>query len=178
MTIKNHADPTPEEWLDDIEGEFVVNQKVTHPDPEFDEMHQRAKARLNLEHDVLESLSELRRSTGLNQTEIAQRWGRGQSQVSKVERSPENVELATLAGYVRALGGQLTMTIEVDGHFYHEDLVTSEKTSRKGGDVMVEKKHQVPQVPAPGGGQKDRSRDKDGEWRKKRDDTGKVRPKK
>ncbi|HEY5266428.1 MAG TPA: hypothetical protein VIJ40_06410, partial [Acidimicrobiales bacterium] len=70
------------------------------------------------------------------------------------------------------------MTIEVDGHVYHEDLVTSEKTSRKGGDVMVEKKHQVPQVPAPGGGQKDRSRDKDGEWRKKRDDTGKVRPKK
>jgi hypothetical protein len=43
---------------------------------------------------------------------------------------------------------------------------------------MVEKKHQVPQVSAPGVGKQDRSRDKDGEWRKKRDDTGKVRPKK
>ena len=27
------------------------------------------------------------------------------------------------------------------------------------------KKHQVPQVPAKGGGTKDRSRDEDGEWR-------------
>ena len=48
----------------------------------------------------------------------------------------------------------------------------------EGGDVMVEKKHHVPQVPAPGGGKQDRSRDKDGEWRKKRDDAGKPRPKK
>jgi len=70
------------------------------------------------------------------------------------------------------------MTIEVDGHVYHEDLVISEKTLAKGGDEMLEKKHQVPQVPAPGGGKQDRSRDKDGEWRKKRDDTGKARPKK
>jgi len=52
-------------------------------------MRRLASSRLELEHDVLESLSELRRATGLNQTEIAQRWGRGQSQVSKVERSPE-----------------------------------------------------------------------------------------
>lgn len=177
MTTKNHADPTPEEWLADTDDEFIVNQEVTHPDPAFDELRQRARVRLNLEHDVLESLSELRRSTGLNQTEIAQRWGRGQSQVSKVERAPENVELATLAGYVRALGGQLTMTIKVDGHVYHEDIVTSETTSAKGGVEMEEKKHQVPKVPAPGEGKQDRSRDKDGEWRMKRDDAGKARPK-
>ena len=37
-------------------------------------------------------------------------------------------------------------------------------------------KGQVPQVPAPGGGEKDRSRDKDGEWRKKRSDAGMPRP--
>jgi len=41
------------------------------------------------------------------------------------------------------------MTIEVDGHVYHEDLVISEKTLAKGGDEMLEKKHQVPQVPLP-----------------------------
>lgn len=41
------------------------------------------------------------------------------------------------------------------------------------------KKHEVPQVPAPGGGTKDRSRDDNGEWRKKRNDAGKPRrPKK
>ena len=42
---------------------------------------------------------------------------------------------------------------------------------------MAAKKHQVPQVPAPGGGTKDRSRDKDGEWREKRSDTGKTHKK-
>jgi hypothetical protein len=63
MTIKNPADPTPEEWLDDIEGEFILSQEVTHPDPEFNEMRRLASSRLELEHDVLESLSELRRAT-------------------------------------------------------------------------------------------------------------------
>jgi hypothetical protein len=43
---------------------------------------------------------------------------------------------------------------------------------------MAEKKHLVPQVPKQGGGEKDRSRNEDGEWRKKRDDAGKPRPKK
>lgn len=42
---------------------------------------------------------------------------------------------------------------------------------------MVQKKHHVPQVPASGGGKQDRSRDKNGEWRKKRDDAGKPRVK-
>jgi len=31
MTTKNRAELTPEEWLDDIEGEFILNQEVTHP---------------------------------------------------------------------------------------------------------------------------------------------------
>ena len=39
--------------------------------------------------------------------------------------SPGLVEIATLAGYVRALGGNLSITIEVGGHTYHEDLVAS-----------------------------------------------------
>jgi transcriptional regulator with XRE-family HTH domain len=177
MPTKNRTDPTPEEWVANVKDEFIYDKEVTHPEPEFEEMRQQVRTRLELEHDLLESLGELRRSTGLNQTEIAQRWGRGQSQVSKIERSAENVELGTLAGYVRALGGQLTVTIEVGGHVYHENLVAYEKDLMEGGDVMVEKKHQVPQVPAPGGGKQDRSRDKDGEWRKKRDDAGKPRPK-
>jgi hypothetical protein len=71
-----------------------------------------------------------------------------------------------------------TVTIEVECYTDHVDLVTYQKTVEKEGDVMAEKKHQVPQVPAPGGGKQDRSRDNDGEWRKKRDDAGKVRPKK
>ena len=37
---------------------------------------------------------------------------------------------------------------------------------------MSEKKHQVPQVPAPGGRTRDRSRDENGRWREKRSDAG------
>lgn len=41
---------------------------------------------------------------------------------------------------------------------------------------MLDKpKHQVPQVPAPGGVTRDRSRDENGQWRKKRSDAGKPR---
>jgi hypothetical protein len=177
MTIQHHNDLTPQEWLDD-EVDFTSNQDLTHPSPEFDALRQRATNRLNLEHEVLESLSELRRTIGLNQTEIAQRWGRGQSQVSKLERSPGNVELATLAGYVRALGGQLTMTIEVDGHFYHEDLVTSVTSSGEGKIVVTGKKIGATQVSEASGDERDRSRTKDGEVRKKRSNEGRVKSKK
>src|ERR1700688_553330 len=125
MTAKDHTDPAPEEWLAATDEEFVVGQTITHPDPDFDGLRQTASDRIRIEHEVVTSLGELRRATGLSQTEIAERWGRGQSQVSKVERGPENVERATLAAYVRALGGHLTITIEVGGHVYHEDLVAS-----------------------------------------------------
>jgi hypothetical protein len=36
--------------------------------------------------------------------------------------------------------------------------------------------HQLPRVPAPGGGPRDRSRDDNGQWRKKRSDAGHTRP--
>jgi hypothetical protein len=54
---------------------------------------------------------------------VAERWRHGQPQVSKVEREPASVELATLAGYVQALSGRLTITVEAGNHVYHEDLV-------------------------------------------------------
>jgi hypothetical protein len=45
---------------------------------------------------------------------------------------------------------------------------------RGGDDPVADKKHEVPQVPAPGGGTKDRSRNEDGRWRDKRSDAGKT----
>lgn len=36
-------------------------------------------------------------------------------------------------------------------------------------------KGQVPQVPAPGGGRRERDRNNDGRWREKRSDAGKKR---
>ena len=125
MSGKDTIEPTPEDWLAGADEEFVVNQEISHPDPSFDELRDKASQRLRIEHDVVATLGELRRAAGFNQSEIAERWGRGQSQVSKVERAPDSVEIATLAGYVRALGGNLSITIEVGGHTYHEDLVAS-----------------------------------------------------
>jgi predicted XRE-type DNA-binding protein len=125
MSAKDTIEPTPEDWLSDADEEFVIDKEISHPDPEFDALRDRASERLRIEHDVVATLGELRRAAGFNQSEIAERWGRGQSQVSKVERAPDSVEIATLAGYVRALGGNLSITIEVGGHTYHEDLVAS-----------------------------------------------------
>jgi hypothetical protein len=125
MSGKDTIEPTPEDWLAGADEEFVVNQEISHPDPSFEELRDKASQRLRIEHDVVATLGELRRAAGFNQSEIAERWGRGQSQVSKVERAPDSVEIATLAGYVRALGGNLSITIEVGGHTYHEDLVAS-----------------------------------------------------
>ena len=125
MSGKDTIEPTPEDWLAGADEEFVVNQEISHPDPSFEELRDKASQRLRIEHDVVATLGELRRAAGCNQSEIAERWGRGQSQVSKVERAPDSVEIATLAGYVRALGGNLSITIEVGGHTYHEDLVDS-----------------------------------------------------
>jgi predicted XRE-type DNA-binding protein len=125
MSAKDAIEPTPEDWLEGADEDFVVDQKISHPDPAFEELRDKASERLRIEHDVVATLGELRRAAGFNQSEIAERWGRGQSQVSKVERAPDSVEIATLAGYVRALGGNLSITIEVAGHTYHEDLVAS-----------------------------------------------------
>jgi DNA-binding XRE family transcriptional regulator len=50
------------------------------------------------QHEIVTSLAELRRAAGLNQTELAQRWGHHQPHVSKIENNPTHVELATLAG--------------------------------------------------------------------------------
>jgi predicted XRE-type DNA-binding protein len=125
MSDKDTIEPTPEDWLAGADEDFVVGQKISHPDPAFEELRDKASERLRIEHDVVATLGELRRAAGFNQSEIAERWGRGQSQVSKVERAPNSVEIATLAGYVRALGGNLSITIEVGGHTYHEDLVAS-----------------------------------------------------
>lgn len=116
---------TPSEWVEGADDEWVEGP-LTHPDPTFDRRLAEARQRREAEHAIVASLGELRRLAGLSQTEVAARWGHGQSHVSKVERDPAHVELATLAGYVLALGGRLTVTVEAGDHLYYEDLVVPE----------------------------------------------------
>ncbi|MHB8296885.1 MAG: helix-turn-helix domain-containing protein [Acidimicrobiales bacterium] len=113
----------PQEWIDGAEGEWVPDVSLCDDDPEVVAAADEAYRRLEAEHEIVASLAELRRAAGLNQTEVAKRWGHGQPHVSKVERELATIELSTLAGYVQALGGRLTLTVEAGNHVYHEDLV-------------------------------------------------------
>ena len=82
-----------EEFLD----EFV------HPDdrPAVEEARQRRKLQI-----AAEFLTDMRKKAGLTQAEVAEAMGVTQQRVSAIE-SGSVAELATLADYVRALGGEL-----------------------------------------------------------------------
>jgi predicted XRE-type DNA-binding protein len=126
MSTDEHDDPTPEEWLASADDDLIVDEPWSHPDPEFDALRDQAHKQRRAEHEIVTSLGELRRAAGITQVDVAERWGRGQPQVSKVERSDlSTVELTTLAGYVRAIGGRLTVTVEAGDHVFYEDLVGS-----------------------------------------------------
>lgn len=59
-------------------------------------------------------LADVRGAAGLNQTEMSQRLGISQSRVSRIERGDlERTELATLRSFVRALGGDLEVTVRL-----------------------------------------------------------------
>ena len=114
------------EWSTDVApGEWVRDLEWSHPSPEFKEALATARHQTEATHAIVTSLAELRRAAGLNQTELGERWGHTQSFVSRVERDPAGVEMATLVGYVKALGGRLTVTVEAGEHVFYEDLVVS-----------------------------------------------------
>lgn len=59
-------------------------------------------------------LAEVRSATGLNQEELSRRLGISQSRVSRIERGDlERTELATLRAFVRALGGDIEVTVKL-----------------------------------------------------------------
>ncbi len=65
------------------------------------------------------TLRDARMAAGLTQTEMAQRWGRTQPQVVRIEKAdPEVAKLATLRSFVEALGGTCRVVIEVDGRVF------------------------------------------------------------
>lgn len=112
-------------WSADVApGEWVEGHNWTHPDAEFKEALAAARRQTEAAHAIVTSLAELRRAAGLNQTQLGERWGHTQSFVSRVERDPAGVEMATLVGYVKALGGRLTVTVEAGDHIFYEDLVS------------------------------------------------------
>lgn len=60
-------------------------------------------------------LADLRRVQGLTQSQLAQRLGMAQSDLSKLERRT-SVRLSSLRAYVTALGGRLALVASLPGH--------------------------------------------------------------
>ncbi|MEX2619058.1 MAG: helix-turn-helix domain-containing protein [Egibacteraceae bacterium] len=61
-------------------------------------------------HSAADGLGELRRRRRLTQTQVADRLGISQSDVSKLERRPD-LRLSTLGRYVTATGGRLRLEV-------------------------------------------------------------------
>ncbi len=57
-------------------------------------------------------LSDIRRAMHLTQAEAAERSGLKQSEVSRIERSPETVQLRTLWHYAKSLGGRARVVLD------------------------------------------------------------------
>jgi DNA-binding XRE family transcriptional regulator len=81
--------------------EFV--DEFVHPDDRaaVEDAHQKRALQVRAEY-----LTEMRKNAGLTQAEVAEAMGVSQQRVSAIE-SGAVAELATLADYIRALGGEL-----------------------------------------------------------------------
>jgi transcriptional regulator with XRE-family HTH domain len=71
-------------------------------------------------------LAAIRRASGLTQTELAAKLGVGQAQISKIERQGDML-ISTLASYLRALGVDAKIVVEVG-----ERTATYDLTAKRG----------------------------------------------
>jgi DNA-binding transcriptional regulator YiaG len=54
-------------------------------------------------------LASLRKAQGLSQTDVAESMGVTQGRVSQIERGQAGLDTATMAAYLHAIGGELTI---------------------------------------------------------------------
>ncbi len=113
------------DWIRGADDEVLVDSPITHPAAEFPALLEAARERLAAEHRIATSLGKLRQAVGVTQVEMGRRWGCTQSFISKIERDPATAEMGSLIKYVRALRGQLLVTILVDDHIFTEELVSA-----------------------------------------------------
>jgi DNA-binding Xre family transcriptional regulator len=57
-------------------------------------------------------LAELRRAMTTTQTELAEKTGMKQAEISRIENNPETVQIRTMERYVRGLGGEFKLVAE------------------------------------------------------------------
>ncbi|GAA3377524.1 hypothetical protein GCM10020367_53520 [Streptomyces sannanensis] len=76
-------------------------------------MHAETQLRTNPE-DVAPFLRQLREARGLSQRALAARLGVSQARVARLESGTNSPQLDTLAAYVAALGGTLSLHANFD----------------------------------------------------------------
>ena len=64
---------------------------------------------------ALERLQEIRKVAGVTQASVSQKLGMAQSNVSRLEKGSDLL-LSTLRQYIEAIGGTLTLTVELPHH--------------------------------------------------------------
>jgi hypothetical protein len=126
-TTKPIEEWEPEDWLEGGATDTTTHgpdEPWTHRgDTGIHDEVAAARARRDAVHHIVTSLAGLRRGTGRTQVDVAETWGRPQSNVSRLEREPNRAELATLIGYVEAVGGHLAVEAEIDGDVHRYELV-------------------------------------------------------
>jgi len=66
---------------------------------------------VNLIHDEVSILREIRKKRNITQAALAKRMKIGQEGVSRIERRGYDMKLSTLRDYCRGLGGQLKLIV-------------------------------------------------------------------
>ena len=115
----------PKDWLDDDRDVIRrdADDKATwRGDTSVHDEVAKLVQQRRAEHEVVASLQQLRKLLGRTQVEVANEWGRPQSQVSRLEADPLRAELGTILAYIQALGGRLTVEAEIRGQTYTVDL--------------------------------------------------------
>ena len=96
-----------------LEAELEANPKLREY-MESDE-HKSFERELVLSHQIYR-LRLVRKRLGITQVELAKRMGVSQIRISQIENGKlESFELGTLVRYVEALGGKLSMSVELEG---------------------------------------------------------------
>lgn len=95
-----------------LEAELEANPKLREY-MESDE-HKSFERELVLSHQIYR-LRLVRKRLGITQVELAKRMGVSQIRISQIENGKlESFELGTLVRYVEALGGKLSMSVELE----------------------------------------------------------------
>ncbi len=82
-------------------------------DPEYRKMRDAAYQQA-VREQIAYGLAELRRTQEFTQSQLARSLGVSQGSISRLEHQ-EDLKLSTLAAYIEALGGRLTISADFDG---------------------------------------------------------------